>query len=89
MHSEHHHEITGDIFATGEGSVDINFEEKPHDVFVFFYDEPVPSPCNPGGEDELCWSVHKQHHGHHWILKISWKVNSSRKIKWKAREEEF
>lgn len=87
---------SGDITATGEGSVRIVLRGKPHHVNVHFVRPPVWIPCNHhhhhpklhhfiDHEDESHQTHENPSHFHHdriYILVIEWEVDGVEDIHW-------
>ncbi len=76
-------ELFGILNVSGKGTLEFKFKHYVEDIFVFFDDDILPSPCNPcdpGKDDDLDWYIYYRH-GHYFLV-ISWDVSSQRTIKW-------
>ena len=85
----HHHTpgISGAMIVSGTCHTDIPLKHRPREAWVDFDDDcPLPPSCNPQIPDGVTCEVVKRHHDHehHWMLRISWWINSSgsRRIRW-------
>lgn len=81
----HEDKLFGKLFVSGRGQLEFSFKKKPGNVSIHFENECDPTPCNPcdpGVEDYLAWDLEK--HRRHYVLNISWDVETARTIVWKV-----
>lgn len=73
-------DLSGKLYVSGEGSLEITFKECNEAVCVYFDDESNIVPCNPGTEDFLNWHIVDE--GCYYKLVIAWDVYGVRTIVW-------
>ncbi len=83
-------DLTGELYVTGKDCLSVKLKASPKEVIVFFKDECVEVPCNPGQCDSVEWVLqkdheHGEHHHHHYKLNITWDVSSARSVCWAVR----
>lgn len=88
--------LKGELTVMGNDHILIDLPCRPEYVKVEF-DDTCETPCNPGTDDSVEWDVKKVCCKHlcekkckccckrkRWVLVVSWKVASLRKIVWEV-----